>query len=111
MATNTTLHRAPGTLAHPAIGHPSLISLLLTGMMFIIIVALVASLLNAAAVTPRAGDRLMGPVAPEVPSNNMRIKDGNAEVLDSIAGVPVGTGSTKNGAVKSGRTAPIVDNN
>ena len=90
MATNTTLHRAPRTLARPAVGNPSLISSWLTGMMFLIIIVLVASLLNSAAFTPRTSDRLMGPmVAPEgVPSSNMRIKDGNAEALDSIAGVP-----------------------
>ncbi|MDZ4835713.1 MAG: hypothetical protein SGJ27_18205 [Candidatus Melainabacteria bacterium] len=89
---------------------PSMMSSWLTGLMLLVIIALVASLLNSAAYLPRTAEGMNGPmVLPEGMPGTMRVRDGNEEALDSIAGVPAGNGAAPNGSIDSKISMPQTD--
>jgi hypothetical protein len=102
---STTIERGNDVSYVPAeTTSPSPLSSWLTGVMLLIIITLVASLLHSAAMLPRTTDGMNAPmVLPEGSTmpGSMRVRDGNEEALDSIAGVPAGNGASANGSIDS----------
>lgn len=114
MATKTTtIERGRDVAYVPAdTSSPSLLSSWLIGLMLLMIIALVASLLNSAAMLPRTGESVNSPmVLPEGSTmpGTTRVRDGNEEALDAIAGVPSGSGASSSGSIDSKISAPQTD--
>jgi len=114
MATKTTtIERGSDVAYSPAeTTNPSFLSSWLTGLMLLIIIALVASLLNSAAMLPRTSEGVNSPmVLPEgsTAPGSMHIRDGNEEALDAIAGVPAGNGASSSGTMDSKISTPRTD--
>ena len=109
MATKTTtMERGRDIAFTPAeTASPSMVSSWLTGLMLIIVIALVASFLNSAAMSPRTSDGVNAPVVVPDGSNPgaVQIRNGNEDALDAIADVPASTGAS----TSSGIAAPRID--
>lgn len=114
MATKTTtLGRGRDIAFTPAeTTSPSLVASWLTGLMLIIVIALVASLLNSAAMSSRTIDGVNSPVV--VPEGStmpggVLLRDGDHEALDNIASVPAGSNASTSGTIDSRISVPLTD--
>lgn len=114
MATKTTTMERGRDIAFspPETASSSMLSSWLAGLMLLVVIALVASLLNSAAMLPRTTDGVNSPVVlPEGSTmpGSVRVRDGNEEALDAIAGVPAGNGAASSGSIDSRINTPQTD--
>jgi hypothetical protein len=109
MATKTITRGRDISYSPTETKKPSMVSSWLTGLMLLIIIALVASLLNSAAFLPKTGESINGPMVLPEGTPGMRLRDGNEDALDAIAGVPSGNGAASDGSIDSRISTPQTD--